>query len=164
MHPGEKLQAGGKIRLTGRDPFFENARFLAILLVVAGHAIGGLQAAVRRQGRMRTTSAAKGSRIFSSGDRYTDANGTRAGSRGHHVECTNWVPPWARISPPGSALSRAISSAVSPLAIRVFGQPSADCRVRENTTFNTQVVLMLRAGAYRRRIENRIRPGNTTLP
>src|ERR1022692_2046083 len=47
---------------------------------------------------------------------------------------TNRAPPWATISPPGSALSRAISSAVSPEAIRDSGQ-SADFSVLENTTF-----------------------------
>lgn len=42
-------------------------------------------------------------------------------------------PAWATISPPGSALSLAISSAVSPLAIRDSGQ-LADRNVLEKTT------------------------------
>jgi Bacterial regulatory proteins, luxR family len=52
----------------------------------------------------------------------------------------NWEPPCATISPPGSVLSRPISCAVSPRAIRDSGQP-AESRVLENTTLGMSFIM-----------------------
>ena len=49
---------------------------------------------------------------------------------------TNAAPPWAMISPPGSALRTAISVARSPRAMRVPAHPAAGS-VAENTTLGS---------------------------
>src|SRR6266536_2863087 len=52
---------------------------------------------------------------------------------------TKVAPPWARITPPGSRLSRSMSSTRSPLAIRLSAQ-SARVSVLENTTLGTSFI------------------------
>ena len=52
---------------------------------------------------------------------------------------TNVAPPWARMTPPGSRLSRAISCARSPPAIRLSGH-SARVSVVEKTTLGISFI------------------------